>query len=115
MKTALHVVTSCTAKPCGACCSEMGLLPMSAYVGAFAWNDPSDLPPELLAELKEAKAAIRDDFPDDAPCIWLDGRTKLCKHYQYRPSVCRDNDDENDGLTPGDEGCLEWRRTKGIE
>jgi Fe-S-cluster containining protein len=25
------------------------------------------------------------------PCFWLELETKRCKHYKYRPEVCRDH------------------------
>ncbi|MEM7783375.1 MAG: YkgJ family cysteine cluster protein, partial [Planctomycetota bacterium] len=39
----------------------------------------------------------------DGPCIWLNMETRLCKHHQFRPSVCRDFD-------AGSRDCHDWRR-----
>ena len=38
----------------------------------------------------------------DPHCFWLDLNTRLCKHHEYRPRVCRDFD-------IGSRGCQEWR------
>jgi Fe-S-cluster containining protein len=39
----------------------------------------------------------------DPPCFWLNEETRLCKHHEYRPDVCRNFD-------IGSSGCLDWRK-----
>ena len=38
----------------------------------------------------------------DPPCFWLDMNTRLCKHHEQRPRVCRD-------FAVGSRVCREWR------
>ncbi len=65
------------------------------------------LPEHLRDELNEFVSDYRipaADNPDelDGPCFWLDPETRLCKHHEHRPNVCRDFD-------IGSKGCLDWR------
>lgn len=41
------------------------------------------------------------------PCIWLDLDTLLCKHYEYRPQMCRD-------FELGNPHCHRLRESYGI-
>ena len=87
-------------KPCGACCQHMGYPPTSAI------TDPEDwmaLPEALRIEIRDAMHALRGD--QELPCIWLDERTKQCKHYEHRPSICRD-------FPVGGESCARQRTTE---
>ena len=65
----------------------------------------TELPEELRRELIE----YRDQYQHppvgelDGPCFWYDIETKLCKHHQYRPNVCRD-------FKVGCSDCLQWRQ-----
>ena len=61
------------------------------------------LPEHLRAELDEFVAQYSVPQGElDQPCFWLDMNTRLCKHHEHRPRVCRDFD-------VGSRGCLEWR------
>ena len=88
-----------TCDDCGLCCMGQNLLPWS-----MARLDAVELPPELSDELD----SIADGplFGDDGcPCVWLDRVTGKCKHYEHRPTPCRNV------LEPGDEVCMRIRRT----
>jgi Fe-S-cluster containining protein len=76
------------------------------------------LPPELKAELEayylERKAGtVTSDAgritPEsgDRPCLWLDLSTRKCRHYEYRPDLCRK-------FEVGGDGCLYARMEQGI-
>ena len=39
----------------------------------------------------------------DGPCIWLDMKTRQCRHHEYRPQICRD-------FEVGSADCHAWRR-----
>jgi Fe-S-cluster containining protein len=71
----------------------------------------SPLPENLKAELRAAVERFqRDGWPaDGTPCIWYDPETKRCRHYEHRPTLCRD------ALQPGDRDCLRCRREYGID
>jgi uncharacterized protein len=102
---------SCTTTPCGACCQEQGGLPVSMYLGDHPLDSPTHLPPELYQSLLDIQASwlAHGFLADSSPCIWYDINTRLCKHYEYRPSICRNV------VIPGDFHCLSWRKAKGID
>ncbi|MBY0527329.1 MAG: YkgJ family cysteine cluster protein [Gemmataceae bacterium] len=107
IRTPLPVV-SCD--DCGACCTEQAALPTSLVGTAFRMPGVGPLPVELRAELLAAVERFRrDGWPaDGTPCIWYDAAAKRCRHYEYRPTLCRDE------VVPGDEACRRWRRLKGV-
>jgi Fe-S-cluster containining protein len=94
-------VLSC--EGCGACCIHMGH-------PTFAGNPPKDktklsspetwhslrkdhrrhqhLPDPLKGELDKYLDSL-DGEDYGLPCVWLDVNTKRCRHYEYRPMVCR--------------------------
>lgn len=99
------IPTSCDG--CGACCMEQAGFPASWYVapggpmGSTASGDP--LPHEVERELRGCVAVwLKIGFPV-GPCIWFDQETRKCRHYEHRPSLCRD------GVKVGDEACMNWR------
>lgn len=105
--TSLPVI-SCTDQPCGACCMEMGLLPLICYVVVGMDDNPALLPEELQQDLRDAHGG-KYKGGDDQPCMWLDLETRRCKHYEHRPSVCR-----GDLVVPGNDACLHWRENMGV-
>lgn len=107
MKKSLPLVTNCD--NCGACCTEQEALPVGWYLGSL--GDPTTLPSELLAELKAmAEEFNKTGWPKGTACVWYDAETKRCKHYEYRPETCRE-----ENVVPGNESCLRWRKLKGID
>jgi Fe-S-cluster containining protein len=40
------------------------------------------------------------------PCLWLDPQTKRCRHYEWRPDVCRE-------FPVGGPACFTWRKEYG--
>lgn len=102
---------------CGACCREMVTPPM--YVALLinpAWlgDDedsqrvrelPDDLRHELLDDFERRR--ICDHAGRRYVCLWFDEATKGCKHYELRPSICRE-------FEMGSEECHGWRREYGI-
>jgi Fe-S-cluster containining protein len=60
------------------------------------------LPESLKLEIVDFRTNIRPNTPGDQPCIWLDLATKRCRHYDYRPRLCRD-------FELGGEDCLGFR------
>ena len=107
MKKSLPVL-SCTDPPCGACCAEQAALPIHLANPNETCRLPGVNPlPEILRLelLALAEKYMRDGFPPDgSPCIWFDEKSRLCKHYEFRPELCRDE------VLPGDESCQLWRR-----
>lgn len=69
--------------------------------GELYWHQlPENLKAELLDFMEEYSVP---EGELDPACIWLDKETRLCKHHQYRPRVCRD-------FEIGSPGCQEWRK-----
>ena len=122
-RTPLPVV-SC--EGCGACCMHMGTPP------GYSWFFPSDgrelgewaaesddwpvfraMPEGLRRELAEYYAAARRLPIEDreelyySPCIWLDLETRRCRHYEHRPSICRE-------FEVGGRWCRGHRKDHGI-
>ena len=107
-KMKLPLIDSCD--DCGACCMGQSALPIHLAGDYFTLESVKPLPEWLRAELRDLGDKFdRDGFPaDNAPCIWFDAESRRCRHYEYRPEICRDE------VVPGDEGCRLWRAEKGI-
>jgi len=116
-------VTNCD--NCGACCRGMGtppgfaaFYPIDGVIAEWAegtedhelWLRFKADRPEAEAELQAYYDGVKDGtIVDrtagyDLPCLWYDEATKRCRHYEYRPTTCRE------ALQPGDEDCLRIRR-----
>lgn len=67
----------------------------------FLQDELSRLPTELADDIEFIN--LIDPLQDEGgpPCIWLDENGK-CRHYEYRPYVCRD-------FPVGCESCLLYR------
>ena len=108
---------------CGACCMHVGV-PLGYGLffrpGAASeqqWRSADGrrvlaMPAEARRELARYYAALRrGETPDrdrlEMPCLWLDVATRRCRHYDWRPQVCRD-------FEVGQVWCLGFRRERGI-
>ncbi len=85
----IHPSGSCTG--CGACCAQIGTPPFTYCEG--------DRPPAELAWDIDAHALRFDNM---LPCLWYDPATRTCRHYEYRPAVCRE-------FVVGSNACRSWR------
>lgn len=103
-------VTSC--EGCGACCLTQESPPGYVLMFGFGttgtpedderWsNMPAALKAELETYVNRLKAGL--GHPNDRICLWYDEDTKGCKHYEFRPQICRD-------MPVGGELCLGWRQ-----
>lgn len=95
-----------TCDNCGACCR---------HIVQPRWTEGvrPGFPPRLMDELFHFDTCIRRSLPEDWPCCWLDLATMRCRHYEWRPEVCRENNGE--GVMPGNEACLAHRKEWGID
>jgi Fe-S-cluster containining protein len=110
----LPVIESCDG--CGACCFEQASPPGYLYIlvnpGDYSGSEFAEDAERLKHLPTEARLALdkyRDDLlagrsRGDGACIWLDPITRKCRHYEHRPSICRDE------LVRGDQGCRYWRK-----
>ncbi|NUQ61155.1 MAG: YkgJ family cysteine cluster protein [Pirellulales bacterium] len=48
---------------------------------------PENMPAELIQEL--ARLAPLGLEARGEPCVWFDRETRKCKHYEFRPNICR--------------------------
>lgn len=83
------------------------------HVGLPPFGGPLDpalecLPQDLRREM-DAMYASRpaSEFSLDAPCPWLDLKTRRCTHYEHRPQTCRE-------FEIGSHGCAQYRRRLGL-
>ena len=101
----IAVISSCDG--CGAqCCQHMVMPPFVIFSEADEeWDELTKNHPALAAALlaEYERKKWFDDWPEEAPCFWLDQSTGKCKHYDQRPDICRDFD-------RGSPECLEFRK-----
>lgn len=102
MRVELPLVVDCGG--CGRCCDAIGMPPFEAVnpdtgirpirlrpgFVPEAWDADifRRMPRELRKAHAEAVLALVED-PTRKPCLWLDSETKRCRHYEWRPTVCR--------------------------
>jgi Fe-S-cluster containining protein len=106
----LEVIESC--EGCGVCCQVVTHPPFYSVfheVGEDAWErlkiDRPDLLAALLADYHDRRASGRP--LTGTRCIWFDGESGRCLHYEYRPLACRE-------FEVGGEDCRDARRRAGI-
>jgi Fe-S-cluster containining protein len=85
------------------------------FAGDPDWERLGRERPDLVAgieadrRMRWANAANGQNLAeDDYPCLWLDRETGRCRHYDYRPSTCRD-------FEPGSSDCEFARGQFGLE
>ena len=129
-KTELNVIEDCNG--CGVCCLHMGypayMLPREPVAADQIAVDPElqqllkagwteaellkghpgekywhQLPGKLKEEWQAFVDSYRREGELDGPCFWFDQETRLCKHHQVRPQVCRD-------FEAGSVECRQWRK-----
>jgi Fe-S-cluster containining protein len=104
----LPVVESCDG--CGgSCCRHMVMPPFVRMDGDPEWAALARDHPELHAELDADVDRRRreNDWPDEAPCTWLDLETGRCRHHEQRPQICRE-------FEVGSDACLHHRSRFGL-
>jgi Fe-S-cluster containining protein len=70
---------------------------------------PSELRAELAGYFEGAfiLGTVGDRCEKGLPCLWLDEVSGRCKHYEWRPQICRD-------FLPGTPACHNWRGEFGL-
>lgn len=92
---------------CGLCCEGIGS-PVLLYVtrGAEAGPHPfrpSGLPQELIDEIDGQFLGLHRGQEPQERCLWFDPEARHCRHYEWRPQLCRDYE-------LGGDACLGLRR-----
>jgi uncharacterized protein len=96
-------------RDCGACCLQMARPPFCGPSDP-EWTRLESARPDLAREIEADRAARPLTIANEAegwPCLWLDPVARRCRHYEYRPEVCRD-------FEPGEDDCLRHRERRGI-
>ncbi len=78
---------------------------LAGHPGESHWHQlPDDLKRQWQDHVDNYQRPHYGDTLDtfDGPCTWLDQETRMCKHHQHRPRVCRD-------FETGTIECLRWR------
>lgn len=94
----LLIVDNCNG--CGACCQHMNTPPFYSHVEEEC---PEELWAEILSYLDSPEWS-----DEDKPCLWYDAETRSCKHYEHRPTVCRD-------FIMGSGDCHASRLARGVD
>ena len=107
----LPVLGSASCNGCGCCCEGIGS-PVAVYTSRRVYGAkhpfrPTDLPQVLTDEINEHfSGLVRGQEPQDR-CLWFDPVQRACKHYEYRPQLCREYE-------LGGRACLQLRRQRNI-
>lgn len=92
---------------CGLCCEGIGspVLLYQSYRGAGLPYPmrPAGLPAELIAEIDDHFLGLSRGQEPQERCLWFDPLRRVCRHYEWRPPICRDYE-------LGGHACLEQRR-----
>lgn len=66
---------------------------------------PEALRKEIEFHQEEERRTGATCFERGLPCIWYVLETKRCRHYDYRPDICRE-------IPVGGRSCLFWRERR---
>lgn len=94
MRPVLTVLRPTSCDGCGVCCEGIGS-PVVLYasrpdlLGPHPFRPPG-LPQELIDEIDTQFLGLRRGDEPQARCLWHDAETGKCRHYEWRPQVCRD-------------------------
>ncbi|WP_437224462.1 YkgJ family cysteine cluster protein [Planctomicrobium sp. SH661] len=86
MNAPLPMLESC--EGCGACCRTISAPPFRID---HTVNEPRErgVPQDLIDEFLPTWE-VRFQVITDRPCLWFDEETLRCRHYDIRPSACRE-------------------------
>lgn len=94
MPVQLNVLHPESCDDCGLCCEGIGS-PVLVYASrpAFAEHHPFrplGLPKTLIQEIDEHFAGLARGEEPQEQCLWFDATARRCKHYDWRPQICRE-------------------------
>jgi len=103
----LTVLHPATCDDCGLCCEGIGSPVVLYATGADRSSPhpfrPEGLPESLVEEIDRHFLGLYRGQEPQARCLWFDVETRRCRHYEWRPQVCRDYE-------LGGDACLSRRR-----
>lgn len=90
----LDVLQPASCDGCGLCCEGIGS-PVLLYATRPGRRDfhpyrPDDLPAELAAEIDEHFSGLLRGQEPQERCLWFDPVGRACRHYEFRPQICKD-------------------------
>ena len=90
----LDVLQPASCVACGLCCEGNGS-PVTLYASRPEWHSqhpyrPPGLPEELIREIDEHFGGLFRGQEPPERCLWFDVEARRCRHYEWRPQVCRD-------------------------
>lgn len=76
------------------CCEGNGS-PVALYASRPEWQNqhpfrPAGLPSELIQEIDEHFGGLYRGQEPPERCLWFDAIARRCRHYEWRPQLCRD-------------------------
>ncbi|MCG6154546.1 YkgJ family cysteine cluster protein [Rubinisphaera margarita] len=83
-----------TCDSCGLCCEGIGS-PVLIYqthrnhIGPHPFR-PEGLPQPLINEIDETFGGLYRGQEPQERCLWFDPERRRCRHYEWRPQICRD-------------------------
>ncbi|MBM82889.1 MAG: zinc/iron-chelating domain-containing protein [Planctomycetaceae bacterium] len=94
MLLCLETINPDSCDDCGLCCEGIGS-PVLLYASRGDDSEPhpyrpDDLPAELLDEINFHFSGLARGQEPQERCLWYDTDSRRCRHYQWRPQVCRD-------------------------
>ncbi len=107
LKRSLLLVPPESCDGCGLCCEGIGspVLLYASRAGLPAPHPfrPAELPQNLIEEIDNHFSGLTRGQESQDRCLWFDPVTRACRHYEFRPQICRDYD-------LGGRACLQRRR-----
>ncbi len=105
----LDVLEPVTCDACGLCCEGIGS-PVALYATRPGFEPrhpfrPDGLPQELIDEIDAHFLGLFRGQEPQERCLWFDPVGRRCRHYEWRPQVCRDYE-------LGGAACLALRRAQ---
>jgi Fe-S-cluster containining protein len=90
----LDILEPETCDGCGLCCEGIGS-PVALYATrpGFEANHPfrpAGMPHELVREIDGHFLGLYRGQEPQERCLWFDAAARRCRHYEWRPQVCRD-------------------------
>ena len=90
----LTVINPESCAGCGLCCEGIGS-PVALYTSRSEFGErhpfrPEGLPAELIAEIDEHFGGLYRGQEPQERCLWFDPAARQCRHYEWRPQICRD-------------------------
>jgi uncharacterized protein len=90
----LTILVPQTCDGCGLCCEGIGS-PVLLYASRQDQTGPhpfrpAGLPEELVREIDAHFLGLNRGQEPQQRCLWFNAEARLCRHYEWRPQVCRD-------------------------